>query len=148
MQRALATHAAVLLDTCAIIWLVNGGALSAEVVSVIREAGRSDGVHVSTASAWEIGMLSRPRPRRTETLEFWPDPKTWFARLMGMPGIRQAPITAAIAIDASCLPGDFHADPTDRLIVATARHLGMPIVTGDRKILAYAKAGFVQVIPC
>ncbi|HEY0423571.1 MAG TPA: hypothetical protein VGC82_09645 [Rhodopila sp.] len=46
------------------------------------------------------------------------------------------------------LPGAFHADPGDRLIIATARHLGTPIVTGDRKILAYAEAGFVRVIPC
>jgi PIN domain nuclease of toxin-antitoxin system len=147
-QGAPAPPTSVLLDTCAVIWLVNGGALSAEAVSVIRDAGQTDGVHVSTASAWEIGMLSRPRPRRAETLDFLPDPKTWFAKLMGMPGIRQASITAAIAIHASYLPGDFRADPMDRLIVATARHLGMPIVTSDRKILAYAKAGFVQAIPC
>ena len=67
---------------------------------------------------------------------------------MAGPGIKEAPITPAIAIDASYLPGDFHADPMDRLLVATARHLGMPIITSDRKIIAYAEAGFVRVIPC
>jgi PIN domain nuclease of toxin-antitoxin system len=41
-----------------------------------------------------------------------------------------------------------HADPVDRLIIATARHLGMPIVTSDRKILAYAEAGHVAAIAC
>jgi hypothetical protein len=46
------------------------------------------------------------------------------------------------------LSGNLHADPGDRLIIATARHLGMPIVTSDRKILAYAEAGFVRAIPC
>ena len=80
--------------------------------------------------------------------QFIPDPKTWFAKLMAMPGIREAPLNATIAIDASYLPGAFHADPMDRLIVATARHLGMPIVTSDRKIIAYAEAGHVRVIPC
>ena len=59
---------------------------------------------------------------------------------------RKLPI--GIAIDASYLPGDFHADPMDRLIVATARHRGIPIVTSDRKIIAYAEAGYVNVIPC
>jgi PIN domain nuclease of toxin-antitoxin system len=80
--------------------------------------------------------------------DFLPDPKTWFARFLAGPGIKEAPITPAIAIDASYLPGDFHADPMDRLIVATARHLGVPIVTRDRKIIAYAEAGHVAVIMC
>jgi PIN domain nuclease of toxin-antitoxin system len=62
--------------------------------------------------------------------------------------MREAPISAAIAIHSSHLPGVLHADPGDRLIIATARHLGIPIVTGDHKILAYAEAGFVRVIPC
>jgi PIN domain nuclease of toxin-antitoxin system len=114
----------------------------------IRRAGRADGVYVSTASAWEIGMLSRPGPTQKPMPQFLPDPKTWFARLMAMPGIREAPITPAIAIDASHLPGELHSDLMDRLIIATARHLGMPIVTGDRKIITYAEAGHVRVIPC
>lgn len=142
------TQATLLLDTCAVIWLVNAEPLSPDSLATIKEAAQSDGVHVSTATAWEIGMLSRPRAGRRPMPQFWPDPKTWFARLMAMPGIKEAPITPAIAIDASYLPGDFHADPMDRLIVATARHTGMPIVTGDRKILAYAKAGYVKAIPC
>jgi PIN domain nuclease of toxin-antitoxin system len=139
---------AVLLDTCAILSLVNAGPLSSAVTRAIGHAGQTSGVYVSTASAWEIGMLSRPRASRATTLQFWPDPKTWFARLMAMPGIKEAAITPAIAIDASSLPGDFHADPMDRLIVATARHLGMPVVTSDRKILTYAEAGHVNVIAC
>jgi PIN domain nuclease of toxin-antitoxin system len=140
--------ATILLDTCAVIWLVNAEPLPVGVIGAINHAGRTGGVFVSTASAWEIGLLSRPKPRRKPMPEFWPDPKTWFTKLMAMPGIREAPITPAIAIDASYLPGDFHADPMDRLIIATARHLGMPIVTADRKIIAYAEAGFVRVIPC
>jgi hypothetical protein len=73
----------------------------------------------------EIGLLSRPRPNRRSVPNFLPDSKFWFARLLAGPGIQETPITAAIAIDASHLPGDFHADPMDRLIVTTARHLGL-----------------------
>jgi PIN domain nuclease of toxin-antitoxin system len=138
----------LLLDTCAVIWLVNAGPLSVSTTELIRLASTTGGVFVSTASAWEIGLLSRARPNRRPVLEFFPDPKTWFAKLMALPGIKEAPITAAIAIDASHLPGELHADPADRLIIATARHLAMPIVTGDRKILAYADAGFMKAIPC
>jgi PIN domain nuclease of toxin-antitoxin system len=67
---------------------------------------------------------------------------------MAGPGIRQATLTPAIAIDASYLPGELHGDPGDRLLIATARHLGMPIVTRDRRIIAYAEAGWVRVIAC
>jgi PIN domain nuclease of toxin-antitoxin system len=139
---------AVLLDTCAVIWLANGMTLPPAVRGAIVYAGLADGVFVSTASAWEIGLLSRPRSGRPPALQCEPDPKTWFTKVLAGPGIKEAPITAAIAIDSSHLPGSVHADPGDRLIIATARHLGMPIVTSDRKILAYAEAGFVRAIPC
>jgi PIN domain nuclease of toxin-antitoxin system len=139
---------AVLLDTCAVIWLANGISLPPAARDAIVSAGLSDGIFVSTVSAWEVGLLTRPRPGRRPALQCEPDPKTWFAKVLAGPGIKEASITSAIAIDSSHLPGDFHADPGDRLIIATARHLGMPIVTSDRKIIAYAEAGFVRVIPC
>jgi PIN domain nuclease of toxin-antitoxin system len=41
-----------------------------------------------------------------------------------------------------------HGDPGDRLIVTTARHLGLPIVTRDRRIVAYAAQGHAAVVPC
>jgi hypothetical protein len=33
-------------------------------------------------------------------------------------------------------------------MVATARDLGVPIVTSDRRILAYGNAGHVRVVAC
>jgi len=48
----------------------------------------------------------------------------------GVPG-------AAIAVDAVNLAWD-HADPSDRIIVATARRLGAPLVTADPAILEFA----------
>lgn len=138
---------AVLLDTCAVIWLANGD-LSADVSDIIVSAGLGDGIFVSPISAWEIGMLGRPRASRTPSLEFMPDPKTWFARLMAGPGIKTAAFTPDIAVDASYLPGEIHGDPGDRLIISTARSMQIPIVTRDSKIIAYAAAGHVQVIAC
>jgi PIN domain nuclease of toxin-antitoxin system len=113
--------ASVLLDTCAVIWLANAETLTVRVVETIRHAGRTGGVFVSTASAWEIGLLSRPRVDRRPVPAFKPDPKTWFARFLAGPGIKETIITPAIAIDASYLPGDFHADPMDRLLPADLR---------------------------
>ena len=137
----------VLLDICAVIWLANGDPLPAGVMATITMAALSDRVLVSPVSAWEIGMLSNPRGNRA-ALRFLPDPKAWFARLMAGPGIREAPLTPDIAIDASHLPGDMHGDPADRLLVATARHLGVALVTRDTKLIGYAGQGYLRVLPC
>jgi PIN domain nuclease of toxin-antitoxin system len=138
---------AVLLDTCAVIWLANGD-LPAHAVDIVVRAALAKGVYVSPISAWEVGLLSRPKPNRAASLEFLPDPKAWFARFMAGAGIREAPFSHSIAIEASWLPGDLHGDPGDRLIVATARHMQIPVVTRDGPILAYGAQGHVDVVPC
>jgi PIN domain nuclease of toxin-antitoxin system len=145
-MSAASQPTAVLLDTCAVIWLANGDPLENDSNSKITFAALADGVFVSPISAWEIGMLARPKAGRPIT--FLPDPATWFARFMGGPAIKAAGFTADIAIAASGLPEPLHADPADRLLIATARHLGIPIVTRDAKIIAYAAAGHVAAIPC
>ncbi len=137
----------VLLDTCAVIWLANGDPLPVEAMGAIMLAAMSAHVFVSPISAWEVGMLSNPRGARP-ALRFLPDPKTWFAKVMAGPAIREAALTPGIAVDASHLPGNLHGDPADRLLIATARHLGIPIVTRDAKIVAYAGQGHVQAVPC
>ena len=137
---------AVLLDTCALIWLANGDPLHNGAHGRIMQAALADGVFVSPVSAWEIGMLSRPGSSRT--IDFLPDPATWFARFMAGSSIKAAHFTAGIAIAASWLPAPLHGDPADRLLIATARHLGMQIVTRDTKIIAYAATGHVSAIAC
>jgi PIN domain nuclease of toxin-antitoxin system len=138
----------VLLDTCAIIWLFGGEPLAPEAERAIVNAGLAGGIHVSPASAWEIGMLARPRGARNLAVTFLPDAKTWFGNVISRPGVRLAALSPEIAIDSFFLPGPLHADPADRLLIATARHLIVPIVTRDRRILDYAVAGHVQAMVC
>lgn len=138
----------VLLDTCAVIWLANGDRLREQAMEAIVAAGQARGIYISPVSAWEIGLLSRPRNHRASVPQFLPDPKVWFARVMAGPGIRSAPFTPEIAIDASYLPGEVHGDPADAMIVATARQLGIPVVTRDSRILAYARRGHIAAIRC
>jgi PIN domain nuclease of toxin-antitoxin system len=147
-MSAAASSRAVLLDTCAVIWLANGDRLARPAVDAIDEAGQNDGILVSPISAWEVGFLSKPGAGRRSALQFLPDPKTWFAQVVAGAGIGEAPFNANIAIDASHLPGDLHSDPADRLLLATARHLDVPIVTRDHRMIAYARAGHVRVVPC
>jgi len=142
------TSAGVLLDTCAVIWLANGEPMASGAVDAVLQAGVADGVFVSPVSAWEIGLLSRPRTDGRRAMEFLPNPKAWFARLMSGAGIRMAPLTPDIAIDAWHLPANLHGDPADRLLIATARNLRLPLVTRDRQILAYARREEVQAIRC
>lgn len=137
----------LLLDTCALIWLINRTPITSQALDEIERAARQGMLLVSTVSAWEIGLLSR-RTGRTGGLQFMPDPKTWFTRALTAPGLKLAELGPDIAIDASHLPGELHSDPADRLIIATARHLGAAIVTRDRKILDYADLGFVEALAC
>jgi PIN domain nuclease of toxin-antitoxin system len=143
-----ALPSAVLLDTCAVIWLANGDTMAERATAVIVHAGLAEGVFVSPVSAWEIGLLSRPKGGRRAAVLFMPDPKTWFTQVMAGPGIRQAALTPEIAIDASFLPDEPQGDPGDRLLLATARHLGVPIVTRDRSMIEYGQSGHVQVVSC
>lgn len=135
---------ALLLDTCAIIYLANGVPLPASVLGLLAQAQSGDGILVSPISAWEIGLLSR----KAGAPKFLPDPNTWFGVFMAQSGVHLTPLTADVAIGSAHLPEPLHGDPADRLLIATARALDLPILTSDRKILAYAEAGHVRAIAC
>ena len=136
----------MLLDTCAVIYFANGDPIAQAAIDAINDARHTGDLLISPVSAWEVGLLSRPG--RLGTIEFLPDPKTWFARVLAAPGVREAALTAEVAIDSSHLPPPLHGDPADRLLIATARHLRTPIVTRDRRILDYAALGHLLVISC
>ncbi|MFZ4409408.1 MAG: type II toxin-antitoxin system VapC family toxin [Paracraurococcus sp.] len=136
----------VLLDTCALIWIANGGPMLAPALDAVRAAAGRNAVFVSVVSAWEVACLAQRRAGRAP--RFLPDPKAWFAAVLRGPGIRLAPFTPSIAIDSEHLPGRPHRDPADRALIATACALGLPLVTRDARILAYAEAGHVGAIPC
>jgi PIN domain nuclease of toxin-antitoxin system len=55
-------------------------------------------------------------------------------------------LTPSIAAGSSRLPGDFHGDPADRIIVATARTVGGALVTRDERIREYAAAGYLKTV--
>jgi PIN domain nuclease of toxin-antitoxin system len=139
---------AVLLDTCAVIWLANGDPIASPALAAITHAALADGVFVSPASAWEIGLLSRVRGDKAPAVTFLPDPQIWFANVMAGPAIREAPLLPEIAIASSLLPEPLHGDPADRFIIATARHHRIPVITRDGKIIEYAALGHVTVIAC
>jgi PIN domain nuclease of toxin-antitoxin system len=56
---------------------------------------------------------------------------TWLASAETIPGIVFVPVDNEIAVRSAELPGAFHKDPADRIIVATARKYGTPLITAD-----------------
>jgi len=134
---------AVLLDTCAAIWLVNADRMSAESRAAIADAQAGPGVFVSPISAWEIGALvARNRLVLASSAE------SWFGRLLALPGMRLAPMSPEILIASTALPGTPPRDPADRIIAATARACGWVVVTRDGELVPYGRAGHLLTIEC
>jgi PIN domain nuclease of toxin-antitoxin system len=134
----------LLLDTCALIWIVEDEQITTEASSALRVEGTEGRpIMISPISAWERGMLVA-RGRVSSTL----DPKAWFRRIAQRRDIRVAELTADILTDASFLPAPVHKDPADRVLIATARALDLTLITRDRDILAYAGKGHVRALAC
>lgn len=95
---------------------------------------------VSAISQWEVSMLAMKG-----RLNLMPDEETWFSANLELP-VSLVPLTVEISM-ASCRLPDFHGDPADRIIVATAITLGIPLITADEKIIKWNETlGLVQVI--
>ncbi len=62
---------------------------------------------------------------------------------LALPGLKVIELELPIILDAHRLPGEFHKDPADQILVATARHHGITFITEDKKILDYARQGYV-----
>lgn len=135
---------AVLLDTCAVIWLMNGDNMSSKSRQAIHAALTANkGVFVSAITAWEVGTLvTRKRLQLTMPAE------TWIETLMSRPGVRLASLAPKILIASCNMPDCDLRDPADRMIAASAREHGFTLITRDQRLLAYAKAGHLKAIKC
>jgi PIN domain nuclease of toxin-antitoxin system len=136
------TH--LLLDTCAVIWVVGNHAIDEGARAAITNALNADeSIFVSPISAWELGLLTA-RGR----LSLQMSAERWFDELLRAPGIRLAEMPPPVLIASSFLPGAHPKDPADRIIVATAREYNYRVVTRDRRLLAYAETGYFQALAC
>jgi PIN domain nuclease of toxin-antitoxin system len=120
----------VLLDTHALIWYASGSdKLSTSAKEAIDEA---EIVRVSAISAWEVGMLvQKGRLKLTYDID------TWIQLTYNLPKLLWTNINPMIAILSTRLPGNFHGDPADRMITATAISFGDHLITADRNIRDY-----------
>lgn len=123
----------ILLDTHALVWWCNGDPrLSGRARRAIDDERKFDEVAASSFSCWEIAILVQ-----NNRLDLSASVSDWLATVMQFRAIRFIAVNNEIAVASVQLPGNIHKDPADRIIVATARSLGVPIVTADRQLRAY-----------
>ena len=131
-----------LLDTHTWIWLMTGNdKLPMDIVNKIQDAIPSSRIFVSIISVWEVSLLEAKG-----RLQFDLNCLDWIERALSQPGISQADISPKILVESSRLPGDIHGDPFDRALIATARTLGLTLVTKDKQIQKYSQKGFVKTL--
>lgn len=124
----------IVLDTHILVWWVNGSGLLSKTAekAINNTLAQGDEIIISSISAWEIAMLIN-KGRLVLSM----DVENWLNTISQIEGIRFLPVDNEIGIKSTLLPGDFHKDPADRMIVATARKLAAPLVTADEKIIQY-----------
>jgi PIN domain nuclease of toxin-antitoxin system len=133
----------LLLDTCACLWLTHDDPMSEASLEAIEAATQAYAVHVSAITAWEVATLVAKGRFRLRT-----DPLSWFDSLAALPGVNLVGLSPEILVASVSLPGQPPKDPADRMVAATARALGLTVVTRDKELRSYAAAGHVSLIPC
>jgi len=108
---------------------------------IIEQAAATGQLWVSAISTWEVAMLAAKG-----RVVFSLDVQTWMTQALEAPGLRLVPLSPEIGVASASLPGNFHGDPADRILVATARALTARLATADRAILAYGRRGHVLTL--
>lgn len=128
----MAAAEALVLDTHVWKMLVDGDRFAPRVLRKIDAAAKAGTLYIAAVSVCELAMLVARGALRLNapTLQ-------WVTAAVHESRVTVFPLEPALAVDAAEL-GAFHGDPADRMIAATARHLGATLITRDAKLLDYA----------
>ena len=108
---------ALLLDTCALIWIMENVELKPTAVEAMDAAfDRGESVYASPITAWEVGLLAS-----SGRFKSFLTPQKWLQQLLETPNVRLAELPPRVLLESSLLPGRPPRDPADRIIAATAR---------------------------
>lgn len=122
----------ILLDTHIWIWWVDQNKKLEDWQRNLLENNQDNGLGVSIFSCWEIAKLVE-----LGRIAFGCPVDEWMEAALTYRGIQLIDLTPQIVIESTRLPGIFHKDPADQIIVATARCYDIPLLTSDEKILGY-----------
>lgn len=123
----------VMLDTHILLWWLMGeGQLSkAQEQTLERMETSGQRFAISAISLWEIAKLvERGRISMKKSID------VFFEDLEEHPRIEISPLSPKIALESTRLGSSFPKDPADQIIAATARVLGLTLLTADQRILA------------
>ena len=129
----------ILLDTHMWVWSVGDTSQLRPRHRELLDEHANEGWGVSVISCWEVAKLVE-RGR----LVLQPPVAEWIAAALQSPHIRLLSLTPEIAVASTQLPIGFHTDPANQIIVATARVLGIPLLTADAKILNYPHVALLR----
>jgi PIN domain nuclease of toxin-antitoxin system len=107
----------------------------------LSQAAANHSLYVAAISLFEVAYLLHKK--RIQLSVSLPE---WFERSFRQPGLQVAALTAEVAVESTRLPEEFHGDPADRLIAATARARDMVLCTHDRALLRFGQQGFYQFL--
>ena len=121
------------LDTHILVWWRSGlhDRLSTAQLRLLARLENQGEFVISAITLWEIAKLVS-----AQRLEIPRPLDLWLAEIEQHPRIHLEPLTSRM-IAASTTLENFHRDPADQLIVATAQCLGLPLITVDERIRAW-----------
>lgn len=122
----------ILLDTHIWIWWVHGEEFITKAQLEIIKSNESNIIGISAISCWEVAKLVE-----LKRLELPCSISKWFDQAINYPGVQIIGLSPEIAIESTNLPGEFHKDPADQIIVASSRVYDCPLVTSDKRIIDY-----------
>ena len=122
----------IILDTHIWVWWVHGDSRLSSSHAELIERNEGDEIGIGSISLWEVAKLVE-----LGRLVLPVALGDWFKDALAYPGVTLVDLTPEIAIESTRLPGRFHRDPADQIIVATARTFGHDLVTADQKIRDY-----------
>ena len=124
----------ILLDTHTWIWSHSATKLLSDNVKKLIKKTLIDQRAIASISIWEFAMMVVKGRIRVKI-----DPKLWLDNAIRNSGLKVIELSPEIALESCNLPGNFHKDPADQIIVATARDQGVTILTTDRSFWTTAK---------
>lgn len=128
-----------LLDTHVLLWwLTDAKRLEPAHRKILQSAEPKAPLVVSEITLWEIATL-----HSLSRIELRGPLRDWLESAVAPPLVQRVGISPAIAAEVSALPDSFHRDPADRILVATARVLGIPFLTRDHRII---ESGIVETL--
>lgn len=122
----------IILDTHIWVWWAHGDSRLTNQQHQWLQQYESQGLGVSAISCWEVAKLVEYKRLLLPCAV-----GDWLKQALTYPDIRLLELTPEIAVESTELPGAFHRDPADQIIVATARTYNCALLTADTKILSY-----------